>query len=98
MESIIFAVKTALRISNNAFDDEIEALVDAAKIDLTHADVMRATADDDLNPLIRRAIITYCRLNFGEPSDYDRLKRAYDEIKHQLSMNSDYTDFSKVDE
>ena len=98
MKSIIFAVKTALRISNNAFDDEIEALVDAATIDLTHADVTRATADDDLNPLIRRAIITYCRLNFGEPSDYDRLKRAYDEIKHQLSMNSDYTDFSKVNE
>lgn len=98
MENISFAVKTALRISNNAFDDEIEMLIAAAKIDLVHADVVKATADDDSNPLIRRAIITYCRLNFGEPSDYDRLKRAYDEIKHQLSMNSDYTDFSKVDE
>ena len=48
------------------------------------------------DPLVLRAVITYCKLHFGEPDDYDRLKRAYDEQKAQLSMSSGYTDFSGV--
>lgn len=96
MVDIKEAVKTSLRLSNDAFDEEIETLISASKIDLAQADIKVDKANDDTIPIIRQAIIIYCRLHFGEPSDYDRLKMAYDEIKHQLSMNSEFTDFREA--
>ena len=34
-------------------------------------------------------------LNFGEPEDYDRMKKSYDEQKAQLSMATGYTDWGE---
>lgn len=44
-------------------------------------------------PLIRRAVTTYCKANFGAPDEYDRLKAAYDEQKAQLMVATDYTNW-----
>lgn len=88
-------VKKALWISSNDFDDEIEMLISAAKLDLGIAGVETIYDQDDL---VVRAIITYCRMYFGRPSDgeYDRLKAAYDEQKAQLSTSSVYNnDFER---
>lgn len=82
------AVKTALRITTTAYDSEISTLIDAALLDMGIAGV---TNDDDTDALVLRAIITYCRLNFGQPDDYDRLKASYDEQKAQLGMATGYT-------
>ena len=41
--------------------------------------------------LVLRAVVTYCRLNFGQPDDYDRLKASYDEQKAQMGMATGYT-------
>lgn len=86
-------VKTALRVTTTAFDNEIGGLIDAALLDMGIAGV---TNDDDTDALILRAIITYCRLNFGQPDDYDRLKASYDEQKAQLSMATGYTTWTEV--
>ena len=40
--------------------------------------------------LLIRAIITYVRMRFGSPEDYDRLKAAYDEQKAQLQTATGY--------
>lgn len=85
-------VKLALRIKSQAFDSEIEDLIAAALADLGLAGVSQQTQTD---PLIVRAVITYCRANFGEPDDYDRLKKSYDEQKAQLSMATGYTDWGE---
>lgn len=82
------AVKTALRITTNAYDSEISTLIGAALLDMGIAGV---TNDDDTDALVLRAIITYCRLNFGQPDDYDKLKASYDEQKAQLGMATGYT-------
>lgn len=81
-------VKRTLRLTTNAFDDDIEDLIDAALGDLGIAGVDNL---DDSDPMIIRAIETYCKLHFGEPEEADRLKRSYDEQKAQLSTNSRYT-------
>ena len=83
-------VKLALRVTTQAFDSEITDLIAAALADLGVAGVI---ANDETNPLIIRAVTTYCRVNFGQPDDYDRLKAAYDEQKAQLSMSTGYTDW-----
>lgn len=84
-------VKLALRISTEAFDSELNDLISAAYYDLGIAGVTNAQSTD---PLVIRAIITYCRLNFGQPDEYDRLKASYDEQKAQLGMATGYTDWS----
>lgn len=81
-------VKLALRITTDAFDSELNDLIEAAKIDMGIAGVV---VPDELDSIISRAIVTYCKLNFGEPDDYDRLKASYDEQKAQLSMATGYT-------
>jgi hypothetical protein len=81
-------VKLALRITTNAFDSELTDLISAAQMDLGIAGVV---IPDEIDAIVSRAITTYCKLNFGEPDDYDRLKRSYDEQKAQLSMATGYT-------
>lgn len=83
-------VKLALRVTSTAFDSEIADLIAAALADLGIAGVTPTPEDD---PLIIRAVTTYCRLHFGQPEDYDRLKAAYDEQKAQLQMATGYTDW-----
>ena len=78
-------VKTALRITSDDADInfEIADLIKAAKADLTCVGI----TDDTSKPLIARAVILYCRLNFGQPDDYDRLERAYNSLKGQLKLS-----------
>lgn len=87
------SVKLALRITTDAFDDEIQDLINAALADLGIAGI---TNLDEADALIKRAVITYCRVNFGEPDDYDRMKASYDEQKAQLQVATGYTDWLGV--
>lgn len=86
--AIIDDVRLALRITTTTFDNELTNLINAAKIDLGIAGV---TLPTELDAICNLAIVTYCKCNFGQPDDYDRLKRSYDEQKAQLSMATGYT-------
>ena len=81
-------VKLALRITTDAFDDELNDLIEAAKLDLGIAGV---NIPSEIDAIVSRAITTYCKVHFGEPDEYDRLKASYDEQKAQLSMATGYT-------
>ena len=84
-------VKLALRITTTACDSELTYLIDAAKLDLVIAGIV---LPESLDALVQKAIITYCKMSFGLPEDYDRLKRSYDEQKAQLSTATGYTDWT----
>ena len=81
--------KTAMRITTNAFDDEITSYINAAELDLGIAGVIYEAVDD----LVQKAIITYVRMSFGNPPNYDKLKAAYDEQKAQLQVATGYTEW-----
>lgn len=83
-------VKMALRISTTAYDAELTDLINAAELDLGIAGVI---LPDQLDALVSKAIITYCKMSFGIPEDYDRLKRSYDEQKAQLGTATGYTNW-----
>lgn len=85
-------VKLTLRITTDAFDGEIQDLIDAALADLGIAGVTTITETD---PLIVRAVTTFCRVNFGQPDDYDKLKYSYDEQKAQLQVATGYTNWGE---
>lgn len=98
--------KKALRISTTAYDSELVSLIRAGYRDLQLAGIDisgsvdfsesggewtdESTLDDEL---VMRAIITYVRVHFGSPPDYDRVKASYDEQKVQLMHATGYTDW-----
>ena len=86
-------VKMALRISTNAYDQELVDLIAAAPIDLGIAGV---EVPSTLDEICTKAVITYCKMSFGLPEDYDRLKHSYDEQKAQLVTATGYTDWGDV--
>lgn len=88
MEALLAAVKQAMRIKTDAYDDGITQLIFACVNDIGVVGVRFDGTTDD--PLLIQAVITYCRLNFGTPSDYDRLKASYDEQKAQLISCTGY--------
>ena len=85
-------VKAALRITSHTFDTELTDLIASAKLDLGIAGVTLPTTT--LDEICTTAVITYCKMNFGNPENYDRLKKSYDEQKSQLSMATGYTTWS----
>ena len=83
-------VRVACRVTTTTFDTELNRLISSAKLDLGIAGVVLPT---ELDAICNTAIITYCRMNFGDPDNYDKLKASYDEQKSQLSMASGYTNW-----
>jgi hypothetical protein len=84
---ILDDVKTALRIKNTAYDSEITDLVAACKIDLGLAGIIKI---DDTDAIIKRAIIIYCKANFGSNPDSEKYQRSYDMLKCSLALAGDY--------
>lgn len=83
-------VKMALRISGDAYDAELTNLISAATADLGVAGV---TNVEETDPLIIAAVCTFCKWRFGDPDHAEAFKKAYDEQKAQLSMNTGHTDW-----
>lgn len=92
MATTLELCKKAMRVVTTAFDDEIQTYISAAELDLGIAGVEYDEADD----LVTMAIMTYVRMRFGEPSNYDKLKAAYDEQKAQLQNASGYTNWGDI--
>ena len=87
---LITKCKLSQRITTTAFDSEIGALLDAAMLDMGVAGV---EVPASLDALVETAAFTYVKCHFGQPDDYDRLKKSYDEQKAQLSMCTGYTNW-----
>ena len=59
-------MRTALRINHPKFDDEIADLIAAARADLHDLGGIKAEkVSDETDPLIKRAITTYVKADFG---------------------------------
>lgn len=86
--ALIDDVKTALRITADEFDGEITGLIDAAMADLQQAGIY---TPDETDPLIKRAVILYCKAHFGyDNPEAERFQQSYEMLKNHLSMSTDY--------
>ena len=92
MSEPLAKVKLSMRITTDAFDDELNDLMNAALADLGIAGANGENVNIT-DPLVLRAVTTYCQMHFGLPDEYDRLKASYDEQKAQLSMATGYTNW-----
>lgn len=90
--ALIDDVKVACRVTSNTFDTELNMLILSARTDLGIAGV---DLPDQLDSICNVAIITYCKIHFGNPDNVEFLKKSYDEQKAQLSMATGYTDWGE---
>lgn len=81
-------VKLSLRIKNSKLDIEINDLIEACKIDLAISGVKKIEVTD---PIIQRAIILYCKANFGlDNKDSEKYQKSYELLKQSLKLCGDY--------
>lgn len=83
--------RSAIRENGTEKDGEIQDLIDAAKADLILSGVHKNKADDDTDPLIKRAIILYCKANYGYDDMAERFAQSYDSLKSHLATSVEYT-------
>lgn len=97
--ALLDKVKVACRVTTTAYDDELTDLIDAGLKDLGIPDINPdiLTTNSPV-PLIQRAVITYCKMNFGylDTEQYQKFKASYDEQKAQLLMSSSYTTWGQT--
>ncbi len=81
MDEIIKLVKLQKMWTTSTFDELIKSKAQAAMSDMASIGIPELS-----DPLYREAIVIYCVMNLGkiDPQEYDRLKRAYDEMRSQM--------------
>lgn len=85
------SAKNALRVSGADLDEEIQDLIDTAKADLKRVGILEAKIVET-DPLIKKAVITYCKANFGwDNPEAERFQSSYESIRNDLSHNKEYT-------
>ena len=90
LTSLIKDAKLRLRLHTDAFNDEINDLIEAAADDLLKRNAVQPSQLEgtSVDPLIKRAILTYVRAFFGDPENAERYKADYDEQKSTLMMTT----------
>lgn len=78
--------KSSLRIVDSAFDNELLSIIDACYQDLSVSGVNPDR--ESVEPLIARAVIFYCKANFGFRDDSEKYKERYERLKISLSLSA----------
>ena len=96
-EEYLAAFRKALRITSKDFDGEIADLIRAAREDLALGGVLPERVRDEADPLIKRALTSYIKAEFGlDNDDADKYRAAYDRLKISLALASDYVGGGEV--
>jgi hypothetical protein len=86
--ALVDDVKTSLRITSTAFNDEIQSLIDACLLDLEYSGLVNISQTDDL---IVQAVKTYCKANFGlENKDSEKYDKSYQLQVSKMKLIPEY--------
>ena len=89
----IMDIRDRLRIRHDFFDKEITDLIGEARADLLSGGILADKVNDENDMLIKRAIVTYVKAEFGlDNADADKYREAYKNIKIHLMISQDYTE------
>ena len=86
--------KSSLRIVDNAFDNELLSIIDACFQDLSVSGVNPDR--ESIESLIARAVVFYCKANFGFREDSEKYKTRYDDLKISLSLSAKSQPWNKA--
>ena len=86
-------VKKSLRLTHDKFDEDVLLpMIEAGMMELKITGVDK-TDDLTFKPLIERAIIHYCHINFPFGADHREIRRherAFDSLRNTLAMVGDF--------
>lgn len=85
------AVKTSLRVNGTDLNEEIQDLIEAAESDLVLSGVIKEKIVET-DPLIKRAVIIYCKAHFGyeDVKMSERFEQSYISLKQHLTLSQEY--------
>lgn len=86
-------IKTSIRISHTALDEDVEDNIAACLADLRAVGVLEEKLDatKDLDPLILSAVKSYCKANYTDDTDKAaRYQAGYDSLKAFLMTAEGY--------
>lgn len=82
--TLLEKVKVILRISGNDFDEaDVIPLMAACKRDIERNGITY----DESDPLIEQAVKVYCRANFGNNPNAERLQKSYEMLISSLALS-----------
>ena len=82
--TLLEKVKVILRITGNDFDEaDVIPLMAACKRDIERNGIIY----DENDPLIEQAVKVYCRANFGNNPNTERLQKSYDMLIASLALS-----------
>lgn len=85
-------VKNVLRVSGTDFDVELNDLIESAREELRLAGVHSTLASSNSDILVKKAIMVYCKAEFGfDNQEAERFRKAFDSLKQHLTLSSEYT-------
>ncbi len=99
--TLLSKIKTNLRISHTALDDDLKDTIAACLADLNVCGVQEPKTGDkqETDPLILNAIKLYCKAHFTDDTGKSTAYMArYDSMKSCLMMAEDYREEATGDE
>jgi len=83
-------VKLALGLTTDAFDDDIEDNIAAARAELIRSGVASSKATSNTDALITKAIKTYCQKEFSDGSEAERFEKSWKSQLDNLRKSTAY--------
>ena len=93
MEELLNKIKTSLRISHTALDEDVTDTIDACLADLRAVGVLAEMTDatKGLDPLVLNAVKLYCKAAYtDDPAKAASYQRGYDSLKATLKIAEGY--------
>ncbi len=93
MDELLSKIKTSLRISHTALDEDVQDTIDACLADLRVCGVRAEKLDTsaEMDPLILNAVKLYCKKEYtDDPVKAARYQGGYDALKSCLMMAEGY--------
>ena len=90
-DEYLASVRHSVRLSSTVHDGELTDLINAARADLVLGGVLEAKANDETDPLIKKAVTTYVKAEFGlDNEDSEKYRAAYNDLKTRLMLADAY--------
>lgn len=90
-EEYLAAFRGYIRTSSTKTDGELRDLIAAARDDLVLGGVLPVRVQDEADPLIKKAIASYVKAEFGlDNEDSEKYRAAYASLKADLTMSTKY--------
>lgn len=86
-------VKLALQITTDVFDSDIEENIAAARAEMIRSGIAPYKANSDTDPLIIKAIKTYCQKEYNDDDLSERFEQSWlyqlDNLRKTKAYNTD---------